>query len=1202
MINPEDVMLSPASNPGSDPQLPTTADPPPPPAGVLRAIAHWLLTIFEIPFRLIFGRDVFISYSHSNATYAENLVVGVQKEYKAQHGGNLSFYLDRWASTSSTSLPLSLRLQLRWSGMLVVLCTAEAIGSKFVKEEVARFTRLRRKVLVVDVGESLASVRDEDPWKAARSTGPESESRKEFDKGAPSPRVVNRVLKMADFTTQDRRLRRAVWTTVTVIALGSAYAYAIVSSAQAQAASARAEAQGLRTLADDAERRRTEADSAMRLAQDSAQIARGQRDTALTDKRNAQLAAQSARRARDVALADRDRAMVERDQAAAEAREQTRIAREQTRIAAEQAALAARAEQRRRVAIRGVHAASATRISESLGDLGLLQPAVRAALHSYMEWNPDTSAVPESGTVPDRFRVALTDAALSMRRNGSRVGVGAFPRVKDVDVSSGGDLMVTVGYRSPEQERAFRPVATLWDVRSRRWFWEDSAATSRTTAAAISPDGKTLAIGSANGELRFFGIDGPSVVPSSFMRFPRTVATVRFTENGKQVVVWADTNAWNGGNLFLADPATGTVRPLPLPADQSRLYFGNADAFADVQQVPPVIGVLDRRGRLVTVDTRTGAVAELDLANKRLRRRIGGALQPRHSVLAPDGRWLAAIQSRDEERLPRPVLIDLECVAGRKGRCEPVHELPRIHPQDEPVLAFDPTGTRLFVSEKERVLQVYEVTRAADSNTPPHAFTFPAAFRIMGFTDGGTRVVAMVDNTRDATPGELQVYDPTARRVTAEYSLGDQQAYWRHLNLRQALGGVFQVGLVGSALHIWDNSPIAGSELRYDPASIGIDLGRATDATIAPDGKLAASAHPAGYVAVWRLADRALVGVIRGLRGDGVLTEWAGTPERPTLYAASRAGQVVRWTPGGAPGGTLDGLAVPAAVAEVTGLQVSRDGRTVAVHGAGGPVAVWTGERWMEVEETRRPLALSGDGRRLAVGRADGGVDVVGLYTGQHTALPPPELSLCAPVRVRFALDDSRVVAEGCPGVSVWDSPGGALPAADAATPAAELWAQHFDGGINVVDVRSGAIISRVAGRSELEGVDTRFGGPPTAFAFAPSADLAAAAHNDTIQVWRLSSREAVSYVPRSHESSRVEFLPGGDALLVVMPGGTPAIVPLDLRAQLRSLCPLLLAGSDFGDASSSGAYALCWSTFRQMTEQGPVGSTGVWVREAASR
>lgn len=129
--------------------------------------------LIDLPFRFIFGRDVFISYSRRDARrYAPNLTLALQKRMP-----KLSVYLDRWIAPPSGKLPLSLRLQLRWSSILVVVCTEKAVGSDFVKDEVANFARLRRKVVTVDVDGAYSAVRGQMPWLEVSGADPEEESR-----------------------------------------------------------------------------------------------------------------------------------------------------------------------------------------------------------------------------------------------------------------------------------------------------------------------------------------------------------------------------------------------------------------------------------------------------------------------------------------------------------------------------------------------------------------------------------------------------------------------------------------------------------------------------------------------------------------------------------------------------------------------------------------------------------------------------------------------------------------------------------------------------------------------------------------------------------------------------------------------------------------------------------------------------------------
>src|SRR5215510_6673832 len=117
---------------------------------------NWLLWIIEIPARYILGRDIFVSYSrHDAGKYAPNLVLALQEKKS-----KISFYLDKWIAPPSGKLPASLKLQLRLSSMMVVVCTPNAVNSDFVKEEMRIFSRKRRKIVVVNVDDCFISLRE----------------------------------------------------------------------------------------------------------------------------------------------------------------------------------------------------------------------------------------------------------------------------------------------------------------------------------------------------------------------------------------------------------------------------------------------------------------------------------------------------------------------------------------------------------------------------------------------------------------------------------------------------------------------------------------------------------------------------------------------------------------------------------------------------------------------------------------------------------------------------------------------------------------------------------------------------------------------------------------------------------------------------------------------------------------------------------
>lgn len=1184
-------------------------------------------------FKFFSGTDVFVSYRWGdiNKQYALNLTKQLEKR-------GLTSYIDAKGLARGEIVPTSLRNAIRKSKMFVLIATDDLRDSTWVPKELALAKEFNRKIVPLNVGHALEGLDpDDERWLALKDRSRIEEKTEVHRAGVPSDHVAEQIDQAYTFTR--RRVSAIRWLfvvglvffAVSVFAISAAgYAVAVKRDAEATTLNLNQQAEKLRTDIAKAREDKEAAELATKLAQQGKTDAETARGVALREKASAQTEAGKAREERQKAQADaarakrdKDLADTAREQALKDKEQAVKDAAEQTRIAAEKTKLAEKAGQERKQALGDALDSGASRIHDSLNDLDRLQPAVTDALQNYTKWNP------EELDVPERLHVALADAFVNTKRQGLALGVGEFPQVKDFDISPQGNLMVQVGFPLPEDAHEERPAATLWDVRTREMIWRLSTTDSKITACAISPDSDTLAIGFENGELKFLDIKGVNVTENRSLRFTSTIASLKFTATGKRLVVWTS-HEWNGKNIFIVDPHGSIPAPVSFPEDLHKLELGNAyryysgmfqqGTFSRVHQVPLFIGAFDFKSQLTTVNTDTGDVAHFDLSTKRVEQYTGDFNGVRASVLSPDGRWLLGVPSTGEQlRLQTtPFVIDLRCVAQPKSKCPPGQLLAPIYYHSRPQIAFDPSGKFLLIGEEDRKLRVYEIeTILASPNAPPREIEFPGRFTIKGFTADGKRVIVLVNNTKDAQPGELQSCSLDFKSSTERYSLDQSELFWDGLDLKQAAGGAFQVGLTGGTIHIWEQNSTPGFSFIYDKSSLGIDMGSASDATVAPDAKLVATAHPNGYVALWRLPDRTLAGVIRGLNGPGVSIEWGGLPGNHALYVASGAGQLFKWTPDG----TLVNLQVPQSIKTITELHVSRGGLVAAVWGADGPLAILKDGKWTEVNETGRPVAVSEDGRRVAVGQSKGIVEVVNLDTRDVTVLNPVEDILkCTPDRLRFAMADTRVVGEGCNGVTVWDSHASAplslatplerrreLPASVTTKPP-DLWLRYIDGDVSVVDLLSGKAIARVRGRvpGYSAGTETRIGGRSTVFGFDESANLAAAGVSDsdagTLQVWRLNSGEAVSSLPISINSKRVEFLPGGNRLLVISPAGVPVIVSFDAKRQFQALCPLFWSRVDTRRLTPE-AYEFCRATFDQITTIAPVAPTvAAWIVSAPAR
>src|ERR1700742_2470572 len=175
------------------------------------ALWMMLFTLLDAPFRYLFGRDVFVSYSRADASkYVPNLA----NELRSQMP-DLSFYLDRWVAPPSRKLPRSLRRQLRWSSILVIVASENAINSRFVKDEIRRFAKTGRQLIPINVSGAWDRVDwDVEPWRDVKGAAPEVETLEDILKGTPAREVIDRIGRSVDFSRQDQRLRRAVRATV----------------------------------------------------------------------------------------------------------------------------------------------------------------------------------------------------------------------------------------------------------------------------------------------------------------------------------------------------------------------------------------------------------------------------------------------------------------------------------------------------------------------------------------------------------------------------------------------------------------------------------------------------------------------------------------------------------------------------------------------------------------------------------------------------------------------------------------------------------------------------------------------------------------------------------------------------------------------------------------------------------------------------
>lgn len=95
--------------------------------------------------RLLFGNDIFISYSRADAAaYAAGLAGAL-----AERG--LACHLDQWGSQPGTEVPPEILRALRRSAMLVVVGSEGAAQSAAVEREIREFLPTKRLLVPIDL-------------------------------------------------------------------------------------------------------------------------------------------------------------------------------------------------------------------------------------------------------------------------------------------------------------------------------------------------------------------------------------------------------------------------------------------------------------------------------------------------------------------------------------------------------------------------------------------------------------------------------------------------------------------------------------------------------------------------------------------------------------------------------------------------------------------------------------------------------------------------------------------------------------------------------------------------------------------------------------------------------------------------------------------------------------------------------------------
>lgn len=256
--------------------------------------------------RLLFGQDIFISYSRADAiTYAAALA----NQLSAR---GFACFLDQWGSEPGGEIPRRVMYTLRRSSMLVVVGSARGAASEAVEREIAAFLETGRAIVPVSVEGALEHGR----W-YSRIAGASisTESAAALAGGTPSEDVLRRIESSFLFTKRNARVRRGFIAAGIGLLLLMGLAAWRQRAAQLATAQARTAQMQAKAAQDEALRRAHEANEAARRAAESAAEAKRQetiaRENAARALEQQKLAEERAKRGQSLELAAAARAVFE---------------------------------------------------------------------------------------------------------------------------------------------------------------------------------------------------------------------------------------------------------------------------------------------------------------------------------------------------------------------------------------------------------------------------------------------------------------------------------------------------------------------------------------------------------------------------------------------------------------------------------------------------------------------------------------------------------------------------------------------------------------------------------------------------------------------------------------------------------------------------------------------------------------------------
>jgi WD40 repeat protein len=477
------------------------------------------------------------------------------------------------------------------------------------------------------------------------------------------------------------------------------------------------------------------------------------------------------------------------------------------------------------------------------------------------------------------------------------------------------------------------------------------ASPAQGNAVAFSPDGKTLATGGADGNVRLWDAATEQEIGPPMSSDVKPVTAVAFSPDGTLVAAASsdgNVQLWSTASQQVAGPALvpngAEVDALAFSPDGKLLATGGQDGTARLWDVTTgsQIGATMATGD--TVSALTFGTGETTLATAE----SDGATEL----------WDVTTQTQTGAALTVPGSAGVSALAFSPGA-----DALATGNGSGSIQLWDPAGFH----QPSAPLGVGPVSPAAAARGRTPA-TFSADGGLLATSDGH---------------GIVRVWDITARRLVGE----PLSSYHTLTGLALSPDGK-TLAVAGSGVQLWQTA----TGQRIGTALPAVGHGRYRAVAFSPDGTMLATLGADGAARIWNVTTQQEIGAPMTVGGPSALTgAVAFSPNGRTLVTVGAGGQAQLWSVA-----THRAFGKPMAAGPATTVATfSPDGTTLATAGGDGSVRLWDVATQQEIgtpmTADAQPVyaaAFSPGGGTLATAGGDGSVRLWDVATQQEIGTP----------------------------------------------------------------------------------------------------------------------------------------------------------------------------------------------------------------------